>query len=188
MGLFGVQAESSTWAQRLQQATSQRLEPRLLCGLGLAIPGQVGYDGKPGRTWIVWSGWVPGGVDDGGPGKLTLNAALRDPFLNFLEDVGHVEGQMVRRCRHHRDLRPALRELALEDGQRQLGSNFGLPGEDRNHPRFETGFGFPHQALKCIVRFAIPAHPVRKGFGLESTRAFGGGTGARGLLRVRLEV
>jgi hypothetical protein len=63
----------------------------LLCGLGLAIPGQVGYDGEPGRTWIVWSGWVPGVVDDGGPGKLTLSAALRDPFLNFSEDVGHVE-------------------------------------------------------------------------------------------------
>ncbi len=25
----------------------------LLYGLGLTIPGQVGYDGKPGRTWIV---------------------------------------------------------------------------------------------------------------------------------------
>ena len=63
----------------------------LLCGLGLAIPGQAGYDGKPGRTWIVWSGGVPGAVDDGRTGKLTLSAALSDPFLNFLEDVGHVE-------------------------------------------------------------------------------------------------
>jgi hypothetical protein len=26
----------------------------------------------------VWSGWVPGGVDNGGPGKLTLSAALSD--------------------------------------------------------------------------------------------------------------
>ncbi len=76
--LKGVQAESSTWAQRLQQAASQRLEPRVLCQLGLAILGHVGYDGKPGRAWIVWSGWVPGGVDDGGPGKLTLSAALAD--------------------------------------------------------------------------------------------------------------
>ncbi len=50
----------------------------LLCGLGLAIPGQVGYDGEPGRTWIVRSGWVPGGIDDGGTGKLTLSAALAD--------------------------------------------------------------------------------------------------------------
>jgi hypothetical protein len=49
----------------------------LLCGLGLAIPRQVGYDGKPGRTWIVWPDWVAGGVDDSGPGKLTL----RYPFL-----------------------------------------------------------------------------------------------------------
>src|SRR5258708_26216942 len=92
----------------------------LLCGLGLAIPGQVGYDGEPGRTWIVWSGWVPGGVDDGGPGKLTLRAALSDPFLNFLEDVGHVEGQMVRRCGHHRDLCPALPELPLDNRQCEL--------------------------------------------------------------------
>ncbi len=79
----------------------------LLRGIGLALLGQVGYDGKPGRTWIVWSGWVPGGIDDGGTGKLTLSAALSDPLLNLLEDVGHVEGQMVRRCRHHRDLGPA---------------------------------------------------------------------------------
>jgi len=64
---------------------------------------------------------VPGGVDDGGPGKLTLSAALSDPFLNFLEDVGDVEGQMVRRGRHHRDLGPALRELSLENGQRFEG-------------------------------------------------------------------
>src|SRR5216683_2232040 len=105
----------------------------LLCGLGLAIPGQVGYDGEPGRTWIVWSGWVPGGIDEGGTGKLTLSAALSDPFLNFLEDVGHVEGQMVRRCRHHRDFCPALRELSLEDGQGQLRSDFRLPREDRDH-------------------------------------------------------
>ena len=69
----------------------------------------------------MWSGWVPGGIDDGGTGKLTLNAALSDPFLNFLEDVGDVEGQMVRRGRHHRDLGPALRELSLENGQRFEG-------------------------------------------------------------------
>src|SRR5205807_10646648 len=101
----------------------------LLRGIGLALLGQVGYDGKPGRTWIVWSGWVPGGIDDGGTGKLTLSAALSDPFLNFLEDVGHGEGQMVRRRRHHRDFCPALRELPLKDGQRQLWSDFGLPGQ-----------------------------------------------------------
>ena len=80
----------------------------------------------------MWSGWVPRGIDDGGPGELSLGAALSDPFLNLLEDVGHVEGQMVRWRRHHRDLRPALRELSLEDGQRQLRSDFGLPGEDRD--------------------------------------------------------
>ena len=88
------------------------------------------------------------GVDDGGPGKLTLSAALSDPFLNFLEDGGDVEGQMERRCRPHRDFRPALRELSLEDGQRQLGSDFGLSGEDRDHPRFKASFGLPHHALK----------------------------------------
>ena len=105
----------------------------LLRGIGLALLGQVGYDGKPGRRWIVWSGWVPGGIDDGGTGKLTLSAALSDPLLNLPEDVGHVEGQMVRRCRHHRDLGLALRELSLENGQRQLGSDFGLSGEDSDH-------------------------------------------------------
>ncbi|HEV3168340.1 MAG TPA: hypothetical protein VGZ22_30325 [Isosphaeraceae bacterium] len=51
----------------------------------------------------MWSGWVPGGVDDGGPGKLTLSAALSDPLLNFAEDVRHGEVQMVRRCRHGSD-------------------------------------------------------------------------------------
>src|SRR6267154_973855 len=105
----------------------------LLRGIGLALLGQVGYDGKPGRRWIVWSGWVPGGVDDGGTGKLTLSAALSDPLLNFAEDVGDVEGQMVRRRRHHRDLCPALRELALEDGQRELRPDVGLPSEDVDH-------------------------------------------------------
>jgi hypothetical protein len=140
----------------------------LLRGLGLATPGQVGYDGKPGRTWIVWSGWVPVDVDDGGTGRLTLSAALSDPFLNFLEDVSHVEGQMVRRCRHHRDLCPALRELSLEDGQRQFGSDFGLPGEDPDHPRFKASFGLPHEALKGLVRFTIPAHPVREGLRLDA--------------------
>ena len=90
--------------------------------MGLVVFGQVRDDGKPGRTWIVWSGWVPGGVDDGGTGKLTLSAALSDPLLDLLEDVGDVEAKMLRRCRHHRDFCPALRELSLEDGQRQLGS------------------------------------------------------------------
>ena len=103
----------------------------LLCRLGLAIPGQVGYDSKAWRPWIVWLAGFHGGIDDGGRGKLTLS----DSFLNFLEDVGHIEGQMVRRCRHHRDFCPALRGLSLEDGQRQLGSDFGVPGEDRDHPR-----------------------------------------------------
>src|SRR5712664_4926844 len=111
----------------------------LLRGLGLSIPGQCGYDGKPGRTWVVWSGWVPGRVEDGGPGKLTLSAALRDPFLNLLEDVGNVEAKMLRRCRHHRDLCPALRELSLEDGQGQFRSDFRLAREDIDHSRFEAG-------------------------------------------------
>src|SRR6266404_7479521 len=140
----------------------------LLRGIGLALLGQVGYDGKPGRTWIVWSGWVPGGIDDGGTGKLTLNAALSDALLDLLKDVGDVEGQMVRRCRHHRDFCPALRELSLEDGQRQLGSDFGLPGEDRDHPRFKASFGLPNEALKGLVRFTTPAHPVREGLGLDA--------------------
>src|SRR3984893_17249484 len=115
---WGVPTESSTWGQRLHQATSRPLESMLLCGLGLAIPGQVGYDGKPGRTWIVWSAWVPGGIDaggidDGGTGKLTLSAVLSDPFLNFLEDVRDVEGQIVRRRRDDCDLCPTLGELSL---------------------------------------------------------------------------
>jgi hypothetical protein len=75
---------------------------------------------------------------------------------------------MVRRCRHHRDLGPALRELSLEDGQRQLGSDFGLPGEDRDHPRFKASFGFPHEALKGLVRFTTPAHPVRESLGFNA--------------------
>jgi len=77
-----------------------------------------------------------GALDDGGTGKLTLSAALSDPLLNFLKDVGHVEAEMLRRCRHHCDLGPSLGELPLEDGQRQLGSDFGLSGEDIDHPRF----------------------------------------------------
>ncbi len=72
-----VYIQSSTWAQRLQQAASPGLEHMPLC-VGFAAPGQVGYDGKPGRAWIVWSGWVPGGIDDSGTGKLTLSAALAD--------------------------------------------------------------------------------------------------------------
>ncbi len=69
----------------------------------------------------MWLGGLHGCIDDGGPGKLTLRAALRDPLLDLLEDVGDVEGQMVRRGRHHRDLGPALRELSLENGQRFEG-------------------------------------------------------------------
>ena len=68
-----------------------RWSPCCYVGLVSLSPGQVGYDGEPWRPWVVWSGWVPGGIDDGGTGKLTLSAALSDPFLNFLEDVGHVE-------------------------------------------------------------------------------------------------
>src|ERR1700687_279295 len=96
-------------------------------------------------------------IDDCGRRELALCMLLSDPLLNFLEDVSHVEGQMVRRCRHHRDLCPALRELPLKDGQRQLGSDFGLPGEDRDHSRFmatKSGFAvgraqtFSHDAIR----------------------------------------
>ncbi len=82
-GLLGFYTQSSTWAQRLQQTTRERL--------GLSVLGLGRYDCKPWRTWIVWSGWAHGGIDDGGPGKLTLSAALSDPLLDFPEDVGHVE-------------------------------------------------------------------------------------------------
>jgi len=75
---------------------------------------------------------------------------------------------MLRRRRHHRDLRPSLGKLSLKDRQRQLGSDFGLPGEDRDHPRFKASFGLPHEALECLVRFATPAHPVREGLGLDA--------------------
>ena len=101
-GLLGFYTQSSTWAQRLHQAALGRLEAKVLCRPGLAVLGWVRYHSKPGRTWVVWSGWVPGGIDNGGTGKLSLSAALSDPLLNLLEDVGDVEGQMVRRCRHHR--------------------------------------------------------------------------------------
>src|SRR5216684_2624816 len=90
---------------------------------------------KPWRPWVVWLGGLHGCIDDCGRGKLTLS----NPFLNFLEDVGDVEGQMVRRCRHHRDLCPALRELSLEDGQGQFRSDFRLAREDIDHWRFEAG-------------------------------------------------
>jgi hypothetical protein len=63
----------------------------LLCGLGLAIPGQVGYDGKPGRTWIMWLAGFHGGIDDCGRRELALCMLSSDPLLNFLEDVGDVE-------------------------------------------------------------------------------------------------
>jgi hypothetical protein len=137
---------------------------------GLAVLGWVRYQSKPGRTRVVWSGWVR--IDDGGTGKLSFSAALSDPLLNLLEDVGDVEAKMVRRCRHHRDLCPALRELPLEDGQRQLRSDFGLPREDRNHPRFKARFRLPHEPLKGLVRFTTPAHPVRESLGLDA-RQFG---------------
>ena len=109
----------------------------MLCGLGLAIPGQVGYDGKPGRPGIMWLTGFHGSIDDCGRRELALSMLLSDPLLDFAEDVRHGEVQMVRRCRHHRDFCPALRELPLEDGQRQLGSDFGLPGEDGDHPQCE---------------------------------------------------
>ena len=140
----------------------------LLCRLGLAIRGQVGYDGKPGRPGIMWLAGFHGGIDDCGRRELALCMLLSDPLLDFAEDVRHGEVQMVRRRRDDRDLRPALRELSLEDGQRQLGSDFGLPGEDRDHPRFKGSFGLPHEALKGLVRFTAPAHPVREGLRLDA--------------------
>src|SRR5258707_1878588 len=127
--------------------------PRL-CRLGLSVLGRVGYDGKPRGPRILWLIGFHRRIDDCGTGKLTLNVALSDALLDLLKDVGDVEGRMVRRCRHHRDLCPALRELSLEDGQRQLRSDFGLPGEDRDHPRFKASFGLPPEALKSLVRFA----------------------------------
>src|SRR5258705_4456356 len=108
----------------------------LLCGLDLAILGLGRYDCKPWRPWIMWLGGLHGCIDDCGIWKLTLNAALSDPLLNFLEDVRHGEVQMVRRRRDNRDLCPTLGELSLEDRQRELWPDFRLPGEDRDHPRF----------------------------------------------------
>src|SRR5258705_10268923 len=112
----GVPTESSTWAERLQQAASQRLEPMLLCGLDLAILGLGRYDCKPWRPWVMWLGGLHGCIDDGGPGKLTLRAALSDPLLDLLEDVGDVEGQMVRRGRPHPGLCPAPRGILPAKG------------------------------------------------------------------------
>ena len=116
----------------------------------------------------MWSGWVPGRVEDGGPGELTLSAALRDPLLDFAEDVRHGEVQMVRRCRYHRDLCPALRELSLEDREGKFRTNLGLPGEDIDHARFKARFRLPHEPLEGLIRFATPAHPVREGLGLDA--------------------
>ena len=80
----------------------------LLCGLGLAIPGQVGYDGKPGRPGIMWLAGFHGGIDDCGRRELALCMLLSDPLLDFAEDVRHGEVQMVRRCRDDRDLLPIV--------------------------------------------------------------------------------
>src|SRR5260370_42526299 len=124
--LLGFYTQSSTWAQRLQQATRERLEPRVLCRLGLGLLGRVRHHRQPRRPWIVRLTGFYGGIDDGGRRKL----ALSDPLLNFAEDVGHGEDQMVRRCRHHRALYPAVRELSLENGHRQLGADISPPRED----------------------------------------------------------
>jgi len=150
----------------------------LLCGLGLAIPGQVGYDGKPGRTWIVWSGWVPGGVDDGGTGKLTLSAALSDPLLNFLEDVSDVKGQMVRRGRHHRDLCPSLGELPFEDGQRQLRSDLSLPREDVHHSK-RIKLAAEVVSLPYHHPFNVAQRMVQLDYMTGGRVIFGSGPGAR---------
>jgi hypothetical protein len=99
---------------------------------------------------------------------LALSVLLSDPFLNLLEDVGHVEVEMLRRCRHYRDLCPSLRKLSLEDGERQFWSDFGLPRKDVDHAGFETGFGLPHQALKRFVWLSTPPHPVREGLSLNT--------------------
>src|SRR6266853_2360190 len=99
-GLLGFYTQSSTWAQRLQQATRERLEPRVLRRLGLGLLGRVRHHRKPWRPWIVRLASFHGGIDDGGRGKLTLS----DPLLNFAENVRHGEVQMVRRCRYHVDL------------------------------------------------------------------------------------
>ena len=69
----------------------------VLCRLGLGVLGRWRYDRKPWRPWIMWLGGLHGRIDDCGMWKLTLSVALSDPLLNFPEDVGHVEGQMVRR-------------------------------------------------------------------------------------------
>jgi hypothetical protein len=79
----------------------------------------------------MWSGWVPGGIDDGGRGKLTLS----DPLLNFAEDVRHGDVQMVGRRRHDCDLCPSLGELLFEDGESQLRSDLSLPREDVHHSK-----------------------------------------------------
>jgi hypothetical protein len=39
----------------------------------------------------MWLAGFHGGFDDCGWRELTLSAALRDPFLNLLENVGDVE-------------------------------------------------------------------------------------------------
>ncbi len=90
-GLLGFYTQSSTWAQRLQQATRERLEPRVLCRLGLGLLGRVRHHRQPRRTWIVRLAGFHGGIDDGGSGELALSVASSHPLLDFPEDVGHVE-------------------------------------------------------------------------------------------------
>jgi hypothetical protein len=68
-GLLGFYTQSSTWAQRLQQATRERLEPRVLCRLGLSVLGLGRYDCKPWRPWVMWLGGLHGCIDDGGTGS-----------------------------------------------------------------------------------------------------------------------
>ena len=89
-----------------------------------------------------------------------MSVLFGDPFLNFLKDVGHVEVEMLRRCRHYRDLCPSLRKLSLEDGERQFWSDFGLPRKDVDHAGFETGFSLSHEVLKRFVRLPSPPHPM----------------------------
>ena len=119
-----------------------------------------------------------GALDDGGTGKLTLSAALSDPLLNFLKDVGHVEAEMLRRCRHHRDLCPSLGELPFEDGQRQLRSDLSLPREDVHHSK-RIKLAAEVVSLPYHHPFNVAQRMVQLDYMTGGRVIFGSGPGAR---------
>ena len=63
-----LQPGVSGFIRRPLSAWGQGLGARVLGPLGLGLLGRIRHHRQLRRTWIVWSGWVPGGIDDGGTG------------------------------------------------------------------------------------------------------------------------